>query len=736
MIVEVELEPGNPDSVIEVEVPDDASDADIKSSIQRTVAGIRQTNIGQQDIGQPDAPLEVTPLTEEVAAEAQRIREEGFVPPLGSPDIPIIPSLGINIPGSLIEALTGAGAKKQTPELATLPETANIFNQDMFDITTPEGASTAAAFMVTTDPIVLRDIIKTNIPEAEFETTPEGSTIVSLPDKEGNIRRSVLNRPGISTKDFSDIISNMIAFLPAQRAVAIGKTLATKAAIGGLTGAGTEAALQAGEAAAGSKQGIKGEEIAVAGALGFGTEFLAPIIRGIRDFIKSSPDPKVQEIIQAGIDFKVPVKTSDVIPPDSFLAKTIRTISDKTSFLGTAGGRRQQQVARENATLDLMDELGVISVNDDFGPQVVESLSKKQANNLVKAEVKREIVVDKLTPFGQVSTPNATREIDSQIAQQLKLGSKGDQGLINRLEDTKSALVGDFRQVKDIRSQVIHDVKSSQTIGESIKGREESIWQAVKSSIDKDMVKFARDGQKALKEKTLVRDYLASNREFAFEIGKSSDDVLKQLLRDGTAAPSKVMPLLKSGDSTKLKKLKNGLTQKGINNANSAFVKDILDTSGYFNNVNPDRIATLLLKPKNQRYMNIFMDGADKKQIEGFSRLLDSTRQAQQAPVLTQTGQQDFALSLLTSFKNLLLASTTGVATRIYESKPMRNILIRLGNTKPGSKEETALLNSLRPALQGGLQAARDQRASEKSQQKIINQQREQESAQLIQSQQ
>lgn len=134
------------------------------------------------------------------------------------------------------DIFTGSERIAATPELGTLPE----FGP------TPEGNTfkIALGLLSTADPKAQIEMIKSAIPEAVFETTPDGSTIIEVPTEDGGTRRSVLNRPGFSPQDLITSISQVLAFVPAARAAAFGKTLLQKFGLGFVGAGATEQALQ------------------------------------------------------------------------------------------------------------------------------------------------------------------------------------------------------------------------------------------------------------------------------------------------------------------------------------------------------------------------------------------------------------------------------------------------------------------------------------------------------------
>ena len=599
-------------------------------------------------------------------------------------------------PAGILETLTGSERIKLRPELGELPEFGATEEGDTFKI--------AAGLLATSNPQEQQDIIKSAIPEAQFETFNDGTTVIEVPDGQGGTRRSVLNRPGGSFQDAQTLIAQALAFVPAARLATLGKGLAAKIGIGAAGSAATEQARQELVIAEGSEQGRDPTSTAIAGAFGAGAEAVAPFAGRIRDFLRASPDPEAAAILKAGERANVPLLTSDVLPPETFFGKGVQSLGEKIGFLGTGPLRAKQQKAREQVVQSLAEDFDITSVNDDFFPKIIDSLSSKQAKGLEQAAIKRSNVINKLSDLGDVPTTNAIREIDKQIARQTGLRAKANQTIINNLEETKSSIVnGDFQHVADIRSSVIKDLQQAGR-GEDV-ARSAPVLQAVKSAIDKDMVIFARQSQKPLNDKTIVKDWLSSNREFAFELGKGKDAVLKRLLQSGDAKPSLISPALRSGDLTQLKKLKSGLTEKGVMNARSAIIKDVLESSKFFSSENPDLLVNALKKPKIQRSINVFFNDTQKKQLDGLTRLLDSTRQAQKAAVSTPTGQQLIPVvttgaAVADPLTTFLTAGTLAAVTRGYESKAVRTILLKLAASKKGSPAESAILRQLQPVIQ------------------------------------
>jgi len=126
--------------------------------------------------------------------------------------------------------------------------------------------------------------------------------------------------------------------------------------------------------------------------------------------------------------------------------------------------------------------------------------------------------------------------------------------------------------------------------------------------------------------------------------------------------------------------------------------------------------------------VGVFFSGDDLQMIEGLGRVLKVTQRASQAALNPPTGVQAVipmgimgGAGLASAFGGgvegfLATAATVGgagAAARIYESAPVRNILMQLPKVKPGSVEEAAIFKRLLEAAQAvQTTGAQERRAS------------------------
>ncbi len=433
----------------------------------------------------------------------------------------------------------------------------------------------------------------------------------------------------------------------------------------------------------------------------------------IKRISEAVPDERVSSILSAAKKADVPVLTTDLFPPESFIGRTVQSISEKLGPLGSGTARSSQQRARIEAVSSFADE---IDIDTPFADSLVKSLNTKTASTLKNAGKIRDEAITKLDDFGDFPNPRAIAKLDEILEQQNRLGQTANQQLTNELNSFKQELSqpGDFSLTKDLRTQLIKKVKAFSRAEDIAPAAD---LQKVKSALDKDMIAFGRRNNKPS-----IRKWLAANRKFAEELGIAKETEIKRILQSGEATPEKVIPILRGGKASELNRLSNAIGEKGKLAAKQTLIQQALKDAKFFEvdaNPNPDALATALNRPAFQQASKVFFKGKDKAELNGFIRMLDATRRAQSGQAVVKTGE---ALLLPGGIATLGAAVGTGalpaIATaasittasalaKAYESKAFRALLTKLSNTRKGSKLETKTLELAIPFALAELQAAK-----------------------------
>lgn len=419
----------------------------------------------------------------------------------------------------------------------------------------------------------------------------------------------------------------------------------------------------------------------------------------LKNIIKATPDGLQTSILEAGIKNKIPVLTSDLFPPEGYLGKLAASYSEKLGPLGIGSRRAKQQVARTEAVLGMADEMGM-DLGSPFAAQVAKSVTVQNAKVLERAGGLRREAITKLDGFGEFQNPRTVAAIDEMLAKQAALGETANKGIIAELKAFKTELSAgnNFSQAAAQRTQLI---KKRMQYAKGDDAALTATMQNVKSALDKDMIAFARTSDKPATHK-----WLDANRKFAEEMDITKRTTMKQILEKGDVTPEKVIPQLKGGRLSELQRLHDGLTEKGRASARSVMIQQALKDSKFFEvdlNPNPSALATAMNKSNFQQAANVFFKGRDKVELDGFTRLLDATRRAQEGQQVLRTGETATiaaGAAGLTTFAvtNPLLALPTltvaSAALKAYESAAFRNILIRLKNAAPGSAKELSAIDA------------------------------------------
>jgi hypothetical protein len=418
----------------------------------------------------------------------------------------------------------------------------------------------------------------------------------------------------------------------------------------------------------------------------------------------ATPDGAQRSVLAIADDLGVPVLTTDIFPPQTYMGRLAASISDKLGPLGTGGKRTVQQRGRVEAVTGMADEMG-IDLNTPFAESIVKSVTAKSAKVMEKAGIQRSQAITAIDRYGDFDAPRSIKAADDVIAKELMLGEKANMAIIDDATKFKSEITkpSDFSLKAAHRTKLIKDRAKY--------GRSEDVDPAVaaqtlKSALDKDMIAFART-----KDKAATKAWLDSNRKFAAEADISKRTTMRQILESGDVKPESVLTMLKGGKLSELERLHSGLGVKGRTNAKKALIQQALKDSGFFKTdvaPNPDAFVTALNRPNFQQAARVFFKGSDKAELDGVARFLDATRKAQESQHLVRTGEIAGVAGgiLATSFSAAaspwITAGVVGTAMALiksYESPVVRNMLIKLRNAAPGSQQELTLIEKINAAL-------------------------------------
>jgi hypothetical protein len=486
---------------------------------------------------------------------------------------------------------------------------------------------------------------------------------------------------------------------------AVGKALAAQPVLGVVSGA---TASGAGEAVRQSGGGPVAQTAAALGAgiSPFAASGLANMAqRGIQAIRTPAVQPEiVQQAEQAGVN----LMTSDVLPPQTFASRFVQSTGERIPLTGTGGMRAAQQDERITAVKNVMEDFGASDAGEAL-EKVSADLLKTRGDAITKYSGMKTGIIEKTAPGTPVNTDRTIAEFDKNIAKLQQQDTSESRALIKYFKDKKNALIGkDLVTVEEIR----------RTIGEglgdpnlaAVKGAGEKIAKNIYGVLREDM----GDHIKQFGGKNDFTKWQVANKRLSESVGELQVTALKTALAKGNATPETVGNLLFSNKPSDVKLLYRNLSQSGKNLAKTAILERVLKNSGGMENLSPDKFITQV--GKNGSSIGVYFSGADLRQIQGLTKVLEATRRAGQAALSPPTGAQ-LAIPVATAALADVLGSggaalttgaLTGLMARAYESKAVRDLLINFPKMPPNTPAQAAALEQILQAsgINAALQAA------------------------------
>jgi hypothetical protein len=409
----------------------------------------------------------------------------------------------------------------------------------------------------------------------------------------------------------------------------------------------------------------------------------------------------------------VTLMTTDVVPPRTFASKWVQTIGERIPGAGTGGVRQAQQTERIEAVRNVLRDFGAddaARATDD----VMKDLATKRGADLSKYAGAKTEVIERLGQAGTVPMTNTVQAIDDQIAKLQGLKTQEVAPIIERLTDWKAALQGqNLVNVETLRKQIGESFKAPELA--SVRGIGEKALSSIYKPLKQDMESFITQ----VGQRRDVTKWKVADKRLADLAGELDMSTLKSVLKRGDATPEVVGNMLFSKKPSEVSQLYASLTPAGRESARAAILARAAEKAtaevAEGTVVSPDKFANEVKRLGTS--IGVFFSGDDLKQVEGLTRVLNITKRASEAAAAPPTGVQaaiPVSAAALSSFfgggltgfiATLGAAGGVGVAARIYESAPIRNLLIKIPQTISGSPEEAALLKRLTATIQQQQQA-------------------------------
>jgi len=415
--------------------------------------------------------------------------------------------------------------------------------------------------------------------------------------------------------------------------------------------------------------------------------------------LKARPESLPADIAEAE-SLGIPVMTTDVVPPTSYPGRLAQSTGEKIPVVGTGPLRAGQQEARVQAVRDFLEESGVdaaASASDD----VMRDLQRTRGAQIEKYTGMKNDVISRLSRSDQaVPVDGTVAVIDQEIAKLQSLKSDAYAPAIAMLEDWKQAIQGQsLENIELLRKQIGESFKAPE-LG-SIRDQTQKALNAIYAPLRQEM----RDYISIVGEPRDLNKWEVANRRLRDSASELQNNLFKTMLNKGEVTPEIIDRMIFSAKPSDVRLLYKNLSPEGRASAQLAILQraakkavgvERLELSD-LQTVSPEKFISELkrLGPS----VDAFFTGEDLQRVKGLIRALDLTRRAPQSVTVTKTGEQ-VALPVITAYLGQVLGAAPGlvatgglgVLARVYESKPVRNALLKLPQVRSGSDQELELM--------------------------------------------
>ena len=490
--------------------------------------------------------------------------------------------------------------------------------------------------------------------------------------------------------------------------------------------AGQLAAQPGAQAAAGGTGGGAAQAVAEAGG-GPGAQLAAGLAGGIAGgraagIRTEAPPAAVPAAVREAEDVGIRVMTTDVLQPTTFAGRWLQRTGEMIPGAGTGGPRAAQQQERIDASVDLLRNYGVTeasAADNTIISNVAKDLLARRGENLTKYTGMKTEVIDRLSqPNSTVPVAKSVAKIDEEIARLNKISPTQFKPVIDRLITWRDDLTG-TREINlpNGQKQVVVQGQPLATIevlrkqiGEAftdpslaaVRSEGEKVLSRIYAPLREDMADYIKaNGQRRDFDKWNI-----ANKQLASMAGELELGAMKAALAKGDTSPEVIRTMLFSAKPSDVKALYRGLSAEGKRNARTAVLQEAFNkVGGNFENLSPDQFKRQLIRLGTP--IGVFFSGQDLKAVEGLIRALKMTEQAGRAGVSPPTGVQAVPVvgaAVLTDIlggagAGIVGGATIGGIARLYESAPVRNILLKLPQVAKGSQQEQELIKQLTVAL-------------------------------------
>lgn len=399
----------------------------------------------------------------------------------------------------------------------------------------------------------------------------------------------------------------------------------------------------------------------------------------------------VPENAQKALDFAddagVPLYADDVT--ESRGLKVLGDFTDDTPIIGTAGTRRRQGEAAQEAAEAFRDKFSPTAELDDLSDVVNVSLRNKLASNKAKAGKLYKSAFKELNEIGDFEMPGFRQAIREVRANEAELATLADAGLMREIQKLDGAPAGNFEHWHRIRSRLGNTIRDARK-GDAVSTEATAGLEKIKRALDSEL-----DGAASQVGGKAADSWKKADRFYAESVASFRRGALKQALNEDN--PEKALQLLiGTGDGLGrdskhvAQKLYGGLDKRGKETVRYAMMNKAMERATQDGKpFKPAQFARALEGMENRT--GVFFNKRDRQILDGMQKYMRFAETAGHHLANQPTGRRVIpALALGVGYFEPTAGGTVvgaNVLSRLMlRTRRGRDIMLALGSTTPESK--------------------------------------------------
>jgi hypothetical protein len=406
-------------------------------------------------------------------------------------------------------------------------------------------------------------------------------------------------------------------------------------------------------------------------------------------------NPQTQ-LVKEGERAGVNLSTTDVFQPQTRFGKFIKSFGEDIPFFGTGGMQKAKAAERIAAVKNYAQEMGADGIANASDDVMRDLISKRKADFAKWGGQKAEVLTSPKLVNRPVPMTNTINKIDEQVSYLKGLQNDSLEPAIKKLEGYKKTFTNKtIEQVDDNRAQLGTLFKDRDLVVDTeIK---QKVMNSLYGAVKKDIGGFIKTNSGDVD----VNKWAQADTELTKLFRVENLPILKRAIKRGDVTPELIDSVLYNNDESTVKSLFSNITPQGVNATKSSIVQHAVKsaTNEKTKIIDPDQFNSAIGKLSKQT--GIYFNENDTQRIEGLTKVLNATAGA---PASLQSPATGARLVLPTSAIGLasvipggpverIVGTAAGMAlaggaARLYESKAVRDQLIKIANAKPGSEAE------------------------------------------------